>query len=126
MLRREVARSLSGRKRERQRLRLSWRMRAAVCVECPLNGKGGWESYFTVPVSNAIRRELERKRTMKLETQFDDRVGVCEACSCPLQLKIWLPIENILSKVQPAQFDALAPGCWIRSERAQLEPLQPI
>ena len=94
--------------------------RAEVCVACPLNGKGGWEAYFTVPVSNAIRRELERKRTMKLETPSDDKLGVCEACLCPLQLKIFLPIESIARKMAAAQFDALAPGCWIRSEKATM------
>ena len=70
--------------------------RAEVCVACPLNGKGGWEAYFTVPVSNAIRRELERKRTMKLETRLDDKLGVCQAC---------LPVaaEDFFARVQHSQ-----------------------
>ena len=84
------------------------------------NGKGGWEAYFTVPVSNAIRREMERKRTMKLGTPSDDKLGVCEACSCPLPLKTFLPVSNILSKIQPAQKAALHPQCWILSEEKAL------
>jgi hypothetical protein len=92
--------------------------RAEICVGCPMNGQGGWEKYFTVPVSNAIRAQLERKRNMKLETSFDDKLGVCEGCTCPLPLKIWLPLSNIVDKMPQSQFDALAPDCWIRKERA--------
>ena len=91
--------------------------RAEVCVKCPMNGQGGWEAYFTVPVSNAIRTQLERKRNMKLETTHDDKLGVCEGCTCPLPLKVWLPIENIVGKMPQAQFDALHSDCWIRSEK---------
>lgn len=94
--------------------------RAANCATCPMNGKGGWEAYFTVPVANAIRREVERKKEMKLETPSDENLGVCEACSCPTTLKVWLRIEDILKKMPPAQCDALAPGCWIRAEKAAL------
>src|SRR6266404_1410789 len=49
--------------------------RAAICTggddpskACPMNRKGGMESYFTVPGQNAIKAQLERKRAMKLET----------------------------------------------------------
>jgi len=47
--------------------------RASICCgggdsekKCPKNGKGGLETYFTVPVSNAIRKQIERKNHMKL------------------------------------------------------------
>lgn len=93
--------------------------RAQICVLCPRNGKGGIESYFTVPVANKIRSELERKRSMKLETPFDDKLGVCEACSCPLPLKVWMPLPNILKKISAEQKAELHPDCWI------LKPLLP-
>ena len=80
---------------------------------CPKNGKGGLEAYFTVPVSNAIRHELERKKQMKLETPFDESLGTCTACSCPLKLKVFLPLENILPKLSAEQKAALDPYCWI-------------
>jgi hypothetical protein len=94
--------------------------RAAVCTggddpekRCPMNGRGGLESYFTVPASNAIRAQLERKRTMKLETPMDDHLGVCEGCLCPLPLKVWMPLENILIRMSPDVLTALHPNCWI-------------
>lgn len=94
--------------------------RAAVChgggdpdKKCPMNGRGGFESYFTVPVTNAIRAQLERKRTMKLETPGDDRLGVCTGCDCPLQLKVWMPLDNILAKMSAETQAKLHPNCWI-------------
>ena len=96
--------------------------RAAICTGgddpakgCPMNGKGGLESYFTVPVANAIRTQLERKRSMKLETPMDDMLGVCTACDCPLSLKVWMPLENILKKMTQQSQAALSPQCWIRN-----------
>lgn len=99
--------------------------RAAICSggddptkACPLNGKGGLESFFTVPVANAIRSQLERKRVMKLETPSDDHLGICTACFCPLPLKVWMPLDNILNKMLPEAQEALAPNCWIRRRDA--------
>jgi len=88
--------------------------------KCPFNGEGGWESYFTVPASNAIRHELEKKKGMKLETPDDANLGTCTACTCPLPLKVWLPLENILKKMLPEAKAALHPACWIREEEKAL------
>lgn len=85
-------------------------------LKCPLNGTGGWEAYFTTPVSNAIRREIGRKKEMKLETPFDDKLGSCEGCLCPMPLKVWMPIKNIIEKMPKEQFNALHEKCWIREE----------
>src|SRR5260221_2807480 len=99
--------------------------RAATCTggddpskACPMNGKGGLERYFTIPVVNAIRKQIERKKQMKLETPMDEMLGVCEACTCPLVLKPWMPLENILKNLLPEQAAALAPQCWIRRRDA--------
>lgn len=96
--------------------------RAGICTggddpskACPMNGKGGLERYFTVPVANAIRKQIERKKEMKLETPMDEMLGVCEACTCPLVLKPWMPLEYILKKLLPEQAAALSPQCWIRN-----------
>ena len=87
--------------------------RSAICAACSKNGKGGLEAYFTVPVSNAIRRELERKQGMNLRTTHDEVLGVCTACSCPLPLKMWIPLSNILAKLPAESMKALDPSCWI-------------
>ena len=91
--------------------------RAEICAVCPMNGQDGWETYFTVPASNAIRRELERRKRMKLETPLDDKLGTCIGCDCPLPLKIHLPLAVILEKMPEAQKAALHPDCWITHEK---------
>lgn len=91
--------------------------RAAVCVTCPLNAKGDWTSFFTVPVSNKIREALETRRNWNLSTTHDDALKVCEACYCPLPLKVHMPLDRILSRIPQDSLDALAPGCWIRKEK---------
>lgn len=90
--------------------------RAATCAKCPLNGKGGWEKWFTVAVSNAIRAALRHKKEFNLSTPDDDKLGVCEACTCPMTLKVHVPFEKFYSKMPQADKDALHKDCWIRSE----------
>lgn len=90
--------------------------RAEVCVGCPLNGKGGLEKWFTVPASEGIRRALNSRREMKLGTSHDDLLGVCEACLCPLKLKVHIPLERIKRKLSQAVITQLHPKCWITNE----------
>lgn len=90
--------------------------RAAVCAKCPLNGRGGWEKWFTVPVSNAIRAALRHKGEFQLSTPSDDQLGVCEACLCPMPLKVHVPFDKFWPHMSPESKDALHPECWIRSE----------
>ena len=87
--------------------------RALTCVGCPQNEKGDWTSFFTKPVSNAILNQLNRRREMKLTTPSDDKLGVCNACSCPLPLKIHMPLDRILPKMTAESKAALDPRCWI-------------
>lgn len=90
--------------------------RAATCARCKMNGKGDWTAYFTVPLSNAIRKELERRKQMNLSTPYDLQLGVCEACDCPLPLKIHMPIKSIRPRMSESAFSALWSECWIRNE----------
>ncbi len=90
--------------------------RAAVCAACPLNEKGDYASFFTIPVANAIRAAVEKRREMKLSTPFDAELTVCGACSCPLKLKVHMPIKTIMEDMPRESFDSLAPQCWIRAE----------
>lgn len=90
--------------------------RAEVCVACPLNSKGDFTSIFTVPVSNAIRKALNERKSMNLSTAFDEKLRVCTACGCPLPLKIHLPIARIISRLPAESKAALHPSCWITSE----------
>lgn len=91
--------------------------RAAICADCTLNGKGPWTAFFTVPVATAIQDAVELRRQMNLSTTSDDRLGVCDACSCPLKLKVHMGIDRILADMERESFDSLVPNCWIRSEK---------
>lgn len=90
--------------------------RATVCAGCPKNGKGDLTSWFTVPAAKLIQVQLEAKNKRKLETKSDEALGVCEACSCPLKLKVFCPLDIINSKMSPTVRTELHPGCWILSE----------
>lgn len=90
--------------------------RAGTCSGCPMNDKGDILSWFTKPVSEAIRKALRDKDGMELSTSFDDILGVCSACSCPLKLKVWLPKDKIMKEMPKEAFDALHEKCWLRDE----------
>lgn len=87
--------------------------RAAICAACPQNGKGDFTRYFTIPVSEAIRHELNRRNEWKLSTPYDEQLNVCEGCLCPLKLKVHVPLANILPHMDEATKSRLAPQCWI-------------
>ncbi len=92
--------------------------RAATCAKCPQNVKGDLASWFTIPAARLIRLQLETRNNMKLQTSSDEKLHVCEACACPLKLKVWCPLDIILSKMSAEVKAALDPGCWILSEKA--------
>ena len=92
--------------------------RARVCAGCGLNGKGGFESYFTNKAAAAIQKVVESKNRMKLSTPSDDMLGVCKACLCPLTLKVHVPLSKFIDKMTSDSKAALAEGCWIRAESA--------
>jgi hypothetical protein len=93
--------------------------RALVCSQCPQNGKGGLTRWFTVPISELIRKQFGRLSELGLSTSLDDRLGVCEACSCPLKLKVHFPMKYVLEGLTPeirAKLQPENPRCWILQE----------
>lgn len=90
--------------------------RAAVCATCPMNESGDWTSFFTVPISEAIRAAMAQRKGWELSTPYDDKLHVCSACLCPLPLKMHMPIDRILSRLPEESKAALHPECWIKKE----------
>jgi hypothetical protein len=90
--------------------------RAATCVACPLNGQGGLSRYFTVPAAALIKARFEKLHEMKMQTPSDNQLGVCDACTCPLKLKVWTPLEFILEHMTDEQKSKLDKACWITKE----------
>ena len=91
--------------------------RAAVCAKCPMNEKGDLLSIFTVPATEAIRLALSQRSGWNLSTPDDYRLGVCNACDCPMRLKVHMPIDRIRSKLKPEQKARLHASCWIPTEQ---------
>jgi hypothetical protein len=90
--------------------------RAAACAACPLNRSGDLLSWFTKPVSEAIRAAISLKNEWKLITPFDEQLGVCSACGCPMKLKVHVPTANIALGMSPAELSELHSSCWIPQE----------
>jgi len=93
--------------------------RAAVCAVCPKNDNAGLTRYFTVPVSERIRKQFEVLHKLNLTTPDDEKLHVCAACLCPLKLKAHAPLHLILKRLKPEQKADLNqdnPKCWILTE----------
>lgn len=94
--------------------------RAYVCSECPLNAKGEFTEWFTLPAANAIKRQIAKLSERNLTTTKDAQLQVCKACLCPLQLKVHTPMSFIQPHLTDQVTDSLKNGkdCWILSELA--------
>lgn len=87
--------------------------RAPICATCPKNDGGDWLSYFTKPIADKIRTQLEIRGDLQLRTPYDEKLTVCSACDCPLKLKVWVPMDHILSHTSEDTKTKLDPRCWI-------------
>ncbi len=90
--------------------------RAAICVACPLNQPGDWTKWFTNTAATMIRAGMNLFQSNNLITSKDDQLHVCTACSCPLRLKVHVPIDYIRAKMSLEVRDRLDEKCWIRHE----------
>lgn len=94
--------------------------RAAVCAACPINGKGDFTTWFTKPAAAAIAGQIEKLKGRNLTTSIDEKINVCEACLCPMKLKVHTPFKFIKAHMSDAVMEELrkAPACWIVAEWA--------
>lgn len=100
--------------------------RAATCIACPLNGKGGMEEWFTKPAAAAIKLQFQRLSERKLTTTHDDKLNVCTACLCPLKLKVHTPLSYISPQMGEETRNALDARCWILAEEKSGIPGAPV
>lgn len=87
--------------------------RAAVCIGCKKNVEGAW---FTEAPAALIKKTLEARKDLKLETPHDASLKSCEVCKCINRLKVWCPMEHILSKTRPEIFAEFPPWCWVKKK----------
>lgn len=90
--------------------------RASVCAVCPRNERGDWTSFFTQPVSMAIRQLISKRNDWRLTTPYDSRLFVCSACLCPLPLLVHVPPETKWKHMSPEAKAALWDQCWLPKE----------
>lgn len=93
--------------------------RAAVCAVCPENKPGDIFAIFTQPVAERIKSQLAIKNDMSLTTPSDAKLNVCQACMCPLLLKVHTPLEHVTSHMSEEVKKALDPQCWVLKESGQ-------
>ena len=97
--------------------------RAATCVKCPLNKEGDLSNFFERGTSEMLRSAIAAAKEVRLVTRFDKQLGVCDACYCPMKLKVWMPLAHINKQMSDETRAALDPKCWVLSEtKAQNEP----
>lgn len=87
--------------------------RAAICATCPKNDDGDFTAFFTKPIADRIRTQLEIRDDLQLRTPNDEKLTVCSACDCPLKLKVWVPLDHILSYTSEDTKTKLDQRCWI-------------
>lgn len=93
-------------------------VRASICAQCSLNRpKEDFSEVVTSEIAEAIYNQTIVKNALGRSTKSEDKLGMCDACGCPLRLKVWVPIGTIRARTDQTTMDAFAPGCWIRSER---------
>ncbi len=90
--------------------------RAAVCAGCPKNQPGDWMARFTKPIAEKIRTQLEIRNELQLKTPSDGKLGICDACDCPLRLKVHTPMAYIAKHTSEETKTRLDPRCWILRE----------
>lgn len=92
--------------------------RAAICAECPINGKGDFTTWFTIPAAESIKRQIQKVSERNLSTPSDEKLNICTACLCPLKLKVHTPIHFIKPHTSEEVLADLRknPKCWIVSE----------
>lgn len=93
--------------------------RALICLDCPQNGKGDLTTWFTAPAAAAIRRQLQILQDRRISSKHDGELQVCEACLCPLKLKIHTPMKYIKPHLSDEVINDLKRGknCWILAEQ---------
>ncbi len=88
--------------------------RAAICVACPKMSTESLDSWFTEPASALIRKKMEARTDLKLETSQDDRLGVCSVCYCPMKTAVHEPLDIKRKHMSAEELDQIWEQCWIR------------
>lgn len=89
--------------------------RAETCVACPKNVPGAW---FTEAPAELLREAIKGWQSLKgsifpFETKQGDKLKSCDVCKCLMRLKVFCPLDHILSRTKPEIMAAFPQNCWI-------------
>jgi hypothetical protein len=89
--------------------------RAAICVECPENeSKKDWKSFFSEAGANTVRKLFGFLHDARLRTSKDAQLGICQACFCPLKMKVHTELKFILENTDNDTMNRFPDHCWIK------------
>lgn len=93
--------------------------RAAICFTCPRHGTNRvkWEA-----LSSTVADQLRLKLGLDLHVDRESELHVCGVCDCYLPLKVWTPLEHILTS---SDTRGLPRECWIITEFAAADREKP-
>lgn len=90
--------------------------RAGICVSCPQNTKGDLMERFGASVGMEILEIFTTLNNLDTHTKLDDRLHICNVCSCPLKAKVWCPIEIATKHLDDKAKSKLPDFCWLLKE----------
>lgn len=94
--------------------------RAKVCVSCPQNDtKNSLYAYFVKAAAKEIMGLLGALKDINLKVKEPEKLGICKACLCPMQAKVFAPIDNIRKNAPKDVWDQVNkedPKCWMLTE----------
>lgn len=89
--------------------------RASTCAACAKNVEGAW--YTTAP-AELLRAAIKGWQSLKgseflFETKQGDLLKSCDVCKCLMRLKVFCPLEHIVSRTKPEIMASFPESCWI-------------
>lgn len=99
--------------------------RSQVCYRNP-NQKCEFNQPGFAPVeavSEVIRQQAEKKNELSLHVPDEEHLHTCQLCTCPLKLKVHVPIVHVSEQLPKAIVEGIrekAPWCWMIKEIDQL------
>lgn len=70
-------------------------------------------------VAEAIKAQVEKKNRLQLSVVGEEKLHACDICKCSLPLKVWTPMETILSSMSPDTLKSFEqyPPCWMNKQK---------
>lgn len=98
--------------------------RADVCMyggidgePCPENKDGHSFLRLTAETVRAIAEQMHAKEHLKLRVKEEHQLHSCKICTCPLPLKVHVPLKHILEHTDEETLNAFPNHCWIVTEQ---------